>query len=114
MLDIHAVRLDCSRALFSAGRMIAMRMAMIPITTRSSTSVKALRFFMVRSCLRIALPMSSQSLCHRERNLTVLFVAPAPDHPTGAALALALKLHVLWMFITDAHQTAHFICRVDV
>src|SRR5688500_1976786 len=38
------MRLACSRALPSAGIRIAMRMAMIPMTTRSSTSVNAARF----------------------------------------------------------------------
>ena len=39
MLLAHCTVLDCSRALPSAGSRIAIRTAMIPITTNSSTSV---------------------------------------------------------------------------
>src|SRR4051812_4508122 len=37
----HAARFDCSRALLSAGSSRPIRMAIIPMTTRSSTRVKA-------------------------------------------------------------------------
>src|SRR3954469_38603 len=39
--DAQAVRIDDSRAFFRLGSRIAIRSAMIPMTTRSSTSVNA-------------------------------------------------------------------------
>src|SRR3954453_879605 len=41
VLDMQAVMLACLRALPSAGSKIEINSAMMPITTRSSTSVKA-------------------------------------------------------------------------
>jgi hypothetical protein len=39
-LDMHLTIWACCRALFSAGKRMAIRIAMIPMTTSSSTSVK--------------------------------------------------------------------------
>src|SRR5689334_8239439 len=59
MLERQTVRLACSRARVSAGRSMPMRTAMMPMTTRSSTSVKArLRVMTLLSWLIVTLRLS--------------------------------------------------------
>src|SRR5688572_8135494 len=57
----HCVRFAASRALLRVGRSTEIKTAMIPMTTRSSTRVKAAR---CRTLLPLDMP---SSLCHRAR-----------------------------------------------
>src|SRR4051812_38674016 len=50
----------------------------------------------------------------RKRHLTRALLSTSPHAPSRPATALALGLHIVRRTISQAHQTAHTVGRVDV